>query len=83
MSAVDAPAPIRSTIPARLDRLGWSPFHTRMVAGLGAAWILDGLQITIAGSVTGVPIQLDTLRPLRPSPSRRARRHPGDSLGQL
>src|SRR6476660_2746932 len=44
---------IRSTVPARLDRLGWSPFHTRMVAGLGAAWILDGLQITIASSVTG------------------------------
>jgi MFS family permease len=44
---------IRSTIPARLDRLSWSPFHTRMVAGLGAAWILDGLQITIASSVTG------------------------------
>ena len=42
---------IRSTIPARLDRLGWSPFHTRMVAGLGAAWILDGLQITVASSV--------------------------------
>ncbi len=41
-------APIRSTIPARLDRLRWSPFHTRMVAGLGAAWVLDGLQITIA-----------------------------------
>ena len=31
---------IRSTIPAQLDRLRWSPFHTRMVAGLGAAWIL-------------------------------------------
>jgi hypothetical protein len=45
---------IRSTIPARLDRLSWSPFHTRMVAGLGAAWILDGLQITISSSVTGV-----------------------------
>src|SRR6476660_8304505 len=44
---------IRSTVPARLDRLGWSPFHTRMVAGLGAAWILDGLQITISSSVTG------------------------------
>ena len=44
--------PIRSTIPARLDRLGWSKFHTRMVCGLGAAWILDGLQI-IASSVTG------------------------------
>ncbi len=44
---------IRSTVPARLDRLHWSPFHTRMVAGLGAAWILDGLQITISSSVTG------------------------------
>jgi MFS family permease len=47
-------APLRSTIPARLDRLRWTPFHTRMVAGLGAAWILDGLQITISSSVTGV-----------------------------
>ena len=53
--------PIRSTIPARLDRLGWSPFHTRMVCGLGAAWILDGLQITIASSVTGVLASPDTL----------------------
>src|SRR6476659_10016644 len=55
MTALEAePKPIRSTVPARLDRLSWSPFHTRMVAGLGAAWILDGLQITIASSVTGV-----------------------------
>jgi MFS family permease len=54
-------APVRSTIPARLDRLGWSPFHTRMVCGLGAAWILDGLQITIASSVTGVLTQPQTL----------------------
>jgi MFS family permease len=53
--------PIHSTIPARLDRLGWTPFHTRMVAGLGAAWILDGLQITIASSVTGVLTQPSTL----------------------
>jgi MFS family permease len=53
MSA-SASVPLRSTIPARLDRLSWSPFHTRMVAGLGAAWILDGLQITISSSVTGV-----------------------------
>jgi MFS family permease len=55
------PTPIRTTIPARLDRLGWSPFHTRMVVGLGAAWILDGLQITIASSVTGVLTQPSTL----------------------
>ncbi len=62
--ATVAPAaqePIRSTVPARLDRLGWSPFHTRMVAGLGAAWILDGLQITIASSVTGVLSSPQTL----------------------
>jgi MFS family permease len=52
-NAASAAVPIRTTIPARLDRLGWSPFHTRMVAGLGAAWILDGLQVTIASSVTG------------------------------
>ena len=62
MSTTDvAGTRIRSTIPARLDRLSWSPFHTRMVAGLGAAWILDGLQITIASSVTGVFVQPDTL----------------------
>jgi MFS family permease len=52
---------IRSTIPARLDRLSWSPFHTRMVAGLGAAWILDGLQITISSSVVGVLTKPSTL----------------------
>src|SRR6476469_8191860 len=62
MSTADvASKTIRSTVPARLDRLGWSPFHTRMVCGLGAAWILDGLQITIASSVTGVLTQPDTL----------------------
>jgi hypothetical protein len=37
---VNASVPLRSTIPARLDRLSWSPFHTRMAAGLGA--VLDG-----------------------------------------
>ena len=52
---------IRSTIPAQLDRLNWTPFHTRMVAGLGAAWILDGLQITIASSVTGALQSTETL----------------------
>ena len=60
-SVAEAPKTIRSTIPARLDRLSWSPFHTRMVAGLGAAWILDGLQITIASSVTGVLQSPETL----------------------
>src|SRR5262249_17125217 len=61
MSTVEATATIRSTIPARLDRLKWSPFHTRMVAGLGAAWVLDGLPITISSSVTGVLTKPSTL----------------------
>jgi hypothetical protein len=52
-SGAEAPKAIRTTIPAQLDGLSWSPFHTRMVCGLAAACILDGLQITIASSVTG------------------------------
>jgi len=42
---------IRSLIPARIDRLPWSRFHTRLVMALGVAWILDGLEITIAANV--------------------------------
>ena len=42
---------IRSLIPARIDRLPWSRFHTRLVIALGVAWVLDGLEITIAGNV--------------------------------
>jgi len=61
MAADASSGTIRSTVPARLDRLPWSKFHTHMVVGLGSAWILDGLQITIASSVTGVLIQPDTL----------------------
>jgi MFS family permease len=55
MSALSsqAGATIRSAIPARVDRLSWTPFHTRMVVALGVAWILDGLEITIASSVAG------------------------------
>ncbi|SFK58065.1 MFS transporter [Geodermatophilus ruber] len=55
------PGAIRSTIPARIDRLPWSPFHTRMVLALGTAWVLDGLEITIASAVTDKLTQPDTL----------------------
>ena len=47
-------ATIRSLIPARLDRLGWSRFHTMLVVALGVAWVLDGLEITIASNVTSL-----------------------------
>src|SRR6202046_4853604 len=53
--------PIRSTIPARLDRGRWTPFHPRLVLGLGAAWVLDGLSITIASSLTSKLTQPNTL----------------------
>jgi MFS family permease len=49
--AVASDQPLRSLIPARVDRLPWSPFFTRMVVALGVAWILDGLEITIAATV--------------------------------
>jgi MFS family permease len=45
---------IDSTIPARLDRLPWCRFHTLVVVALGITWILDGLEVTLAGAVAGV-----------------------------
>jgi len=42
---------IETRIPARLDRLPWSRFHWLVVIGLGAVWILDGLEVTLVGSV--------------------------------
>jgi MFS family permease len=52
---------IRSLIPARIDRLPWSRFHTRLVVALGVAWILDGLEITIASNVGPFLTQKNTL----------------------
>lgn len=46
--------PIRTLIPARLDRLPWSRFHTLVLIALGVTWILDGLEVTIIGAVSGV-----------------------------
>ncbi len=65
-----APAVVETDIPARLDRLPWSRFHTLVVATLGITWILDGLEVTLAGTVAGA---------LKASPvlqfSNRRRRH--------
>ena len=44
---------IETTIPARLDRLPWSRFHTLVVLALGITWILDGLEVTLAGAISG------------------------------
>ena len=47
-------APVRTDIPARLDRLPWSSFHWLVVLALGASWAIDGLEVTLTGTVSGV-----------------------------
>src|SRR5438552_828484 len=44
---------VETDIPARLDRLPWGRFHTRVVVALGITWILDGLEVTLAGALSG------------------------------
>jgi MFS family permease len=50
-----------SDIPARLDRLPWSTWHWRTVVALGIAWTLDGLEVTLVGSIGGMLARPDTL----------------------
>ena len=45
---------VETDIPARLDALPWGSFHTLVVAALGITWILDGLEVTLAGAVAGM-----------------------------
>ena len=46
-------AVVETDVPARLDRLPWSGFHKRVIAALGITWILDGLEVTLAGAISG------------------------------
>jgi len=52
---------IESYVPARLDRLPWSSWHWLIVVSLGATWILDGLEVTLAGALGGVLTLPETL----------------------
>src|SRR5665213_1260580 len=52
---------IETAIPARLDALTWSGFHTRVVLALGITWILDGLEVTLAGALSGALKESPTL----------------------
>lgn len=45
---------ITTNIPARMDRLPWARWHWLVVCGLGVTWILDGLEVTLAGAIGGV-----------------------------
>src|SRR5437870_10563210 len=52
---------VRTNIPARMDRLPWSRWHWLVVISLGITWILDGLEVTIVGSVAAVLKESQTL----------------------
>jgi MFS family permease len=53
---------VETSIPFRLDALRWSGFHTRVVLALGITWILDGLEVTLAGALSGALKQSPTLQ---------------------
>ena len=52
---------LESDVPARLDALPWSSWHWLIVVSLGATWILDGLEVTLAGALGGVLTRPETL----------------------
>ena len=53
---------IETDVPARLDRLPWTRFHTLVIVALGISWVLDGLEVTIAGSIVGALEESPVLR---------------------
>ncbi len=51
-----------TNVPARLDRLPWARFHTLVIVALGITWILDGLEVTLVGSLSPAIAQSPALR---------------------
>jgi len=45
---------IKTNIPGRMDRLPWSSWHWLVAAALGITWLLDGLEVTLAGTLGGI-----------------------------
>lgn len=45
---------IETDIPSRMDRLPWAGWHTRIIFSLGTSWLLDGLEVTLVGSLSGI-----------------------------
>src|SRR5215813_5042285 len=58
----ESPTVIETDIPSRLDRLPWTGFHTLVVVALGITWVLDGLEVTVAGSIAGALQESPVLR---------------------
>ncbi len=60
-----APSPdavVETDVPARLDRLPWSRFHWLVITALGVTWILDGLEVTLVGALSGAIHESPSLR---------------------
>ena len=53
---------MNTDIPPRLERLPWGLFHTRVVVALGITWVLDGLEVTVAGAISGALKQSPSLQ---------------------
>ncbi len=45
---------IETDVPARMDRLPWSGWHWMIITALGTSWVIDGLQVTLAGSLARI-----------------------------
>jgi MFS family permease len=60
-NAQPASAVYKTNIPARLDRLPWARFHWLVVVALGITWILDGLEVTLVGSLSSAIAQSPTM----------------------
>ncbi|HXJ62283.1 MAG TPA: MFS transporter, partial [Actinomycetota bacterium] len=52
---------VETDVPQRMDRLPWSRWHWLVVIALGVTWVLDGLEVTIVGSIASVLQRKDTL----------------------
>jgi MFS family permease len=52
---------VETDIPRRLDRLPWSRWHWLVIVALGITWILDGLEVTLVGSISGILTDKATL----------------------
>ncbi|HEY1736948.1 MAG TPA: MFS transporter [Methylovirgula sp.] len=52
---------VTTRVPGRLDRLPFGAFHLRVIVALGITWILDGLEVTLAGSLAGALVASPTL----------------------
>ena len=53
MATATASDTFETNVPQRMDRLPWSRFHWLVVTALGITWILDGLEVTLVGSLSG------------------------------